>query len=401
MLNKITATSLLLSVATASLLAGGNAQNESSARLDGLGLNVYQTADSYNIWANPAFMAKYQSEATVNVKGQDISSVMAGGNFGTSAGAFGIYFGRGSQNLTEVMNDKVNGVGYTGTYTTPLSENQFDLMYAISLGDSADLGFRLSRKGRDISTKSTGGENELYTSEYEFEGGVLLPEIGLDLSLALGFPNYMDVSKPNVGGDFGLESDGSIFVTVQGGFDLPIDEMSKVRINAFIGSWNLGSKEIANGADEKREETRFDFWTTVTYDNKLTETTTLFLNTGLIYGSVEKSLKGAGDTGKQENSTLMIPVVASVEAVVTESVTVRAGASLENFNLYNFQKVENNAFYTESSPASTMKARLNVGFGYAPTDDVDIDAVIGNGTLFNGSNILSGLASKITGTYRF
>ena len=408
MLKKVIITGILLSTVTSALLAGGNATNRaaSSARLDGLGMNVYMVEDNFNIWANPAFIEKYQSEATVNLQGQNTASVMAGGSVGTTAGTFGVYFGRPSRDLTGTMTSPVNGIAYAAPGTPPAGVNQFDLFYGIGLGEDIDMGVRLSRKGNDQSSSTSAGtvttDTENYTSEYEIEGGVVVKSIGLDVSMALGFPNYRDVSN-TPGGDVGIEDDGAFYLTVQGGYNLVLDEASKLRITGYLGTFNNNSKQVATGSSASRDESAFALNALVTYDTKVAETTTLYLSTGIAYNSYTAQLKNdVPATGKEESSQLLIPIVGAVEAEVNPEWTARVGASINNFAIYSHQKTEVvGASSTESSTTTPMNVGLNLGLGYAPIEDVDIDVAIRQGNLFSGNNLLDSLSSKVTGTYRF
>ena len=402
-------TGIILSTVTSALLAGGNATSgrASSARLDGLGFNVYMVEDNFNIWANPAFIEKYQSEAVVNVQGQNTATVMAGGSVGTTAGTFGIFFGRPSADITGTMTSPVNTVGYGGAAgTPPAGVNQFDLFYGVGLGESVDLGIRLSRKGNDQSLSTSVGaitvDTENYTSEYEIEGGVVLKDVGLDVSMALGFPNYRNVSNPP-GGDTGIEGDGAFYLTVQGGYNLELDELSKLRITGYLGTFNNNSKRVDNGSSAKRDESVFTLNALVTYDTKVTETTTLYLATGIAYNSYAAELKNdLPATGKEEASMLLVPIIGAVEAEVTPEWTARVGASVENFALYSYRKEEIvGTSSSEYSTTSPMDVGLNMGLGYAPIETVDIDLAVRQGNLFSGANLLDAFSSKITGTYRF
>ena len=402
----------MASLITVPLFAGGNASQETSARLDGLGLNSFQTRDNYNIWANPAFMNSYQSEATINVTDQDVTSVMAGGNIGTSVGAFGVYFGRQSRDNTATMVDPVDTVRYTvGGFSTLEPVNQFDLFYAVGVSDNVDLGFRLSRKGKDESNTTTIGalttDITYYTSEYELESGLVFKSIGLDISLAIGLPNYVQETTFSNANTQRAESDGSFFVTLQGGYDIDLDEGGKLRINGFVASATLNSKASDNLDTEKRTESLLELLAGVTYENQLSEGLRLFLSTSLDYESSSTELENIlPATGKDDRSRLLLPVVAAVEVAVGSSWQVRAGASVENLALYNNVKIENisaagTSTQTEYSPTQEMDVNLNFGLGYSPIKAVNVDLALRQGQLFGGSNLFDNLTSKITGTYRF
>ncbi len=412
MTKNIIKTAIAMSLATSTLLATGNTSGESSARLDSLGLNVYQTEDSYNIWANPAYMSKYSSEATTNIRGQNTASVMAGGNYGTSYGAFGLYFGRPSANNTNNMGKTVSGVGFTSapTLANPTPVNQFDLMYAIGVTNSIDVGVRLSRKGIDNSGTATAGTatttTNNYSTEYEFEGGVVMKDLGIDASFSLALPNYEE-SVSTTAGQSGIQSDGAMMWSLQGGYNLPLDEDSKVRINAVIANSSLGSKVtntlVTPNTSETRADSTFNILTTGTYDKKLNDKTTLFLSSGILFVTSSESLSNlAPQTGKTSSSTLYIPIVGSVEAQINEDWAVRAGASLNNFALYNSSSKEVvGVSSSETSPTSPMNAGFNLGLGYSPIDELDVDVAVRQGVLFGGGNLLAALSSKITATYRF
>ena len=412
---KFTSMALLMTAISTSLMAGGNASQETSARLDGLGLNSFQTRDNYNIWANPAFMTSYQSEATINVSGQDITKVMAGGNVGTSVGAFGIYFGRKSNDNTVAMTDPVNGVGYNvlGANATPLvSVNQFDLFYAVGLGESMDLGFRFSHKGKEDSQTNTddilGDANiKRYTNEYEAELGFIFSSF--DISLAIGLPNYYYEEELTTGSTIKAEDDSAMFVTLQGGYDIEFDVDSKLRINAIIGNASLDSKasnDTPTIADESRKESQFGILAGVTYERQLIERLRLFLSASLVYGSYSTELNDNLDnTGKADLSVLLLPIVGAVEINVSKSWQVRVGASVQNLQLYNNIQLENispaGSQKSEIEVTQEMDVDLNFGLGYSPIKSASIDLAIRQGQLFGGSNVLDNLTSKITGTYRF
>jgi len=290
--------------------------------------------------------------------------------------------------------------------TPPAGVNQFDLFYGIGLGESIDIGVRLSRKGNDQSLSSSAGtvttDIENYTSEYEVEGGVVLKDIGLDISMALGFPNYRNVSNLP-GGDSGIEDDGAFYLTVQGGYNLELDDISKLRITGYLGTFNNNSKRVDKGSSAKRDESLLALNALVTYDTKVTETTTLYLATGIAYTSYAAELKNdVPATGKEESSRLLIPIIGAVEAEVTPEWTARVGASVENFAIYSYRKDEIvGTSSNEYSTTSPMDVGLNIGLGYAPIEAVDIDLAVRQGNLFAGNNLLDGFSSKITGTYRF
>ena len=410
-------TTIALSLITSSLLAGGNASNESSARLDALGLNVYQTEDNYNIWANPAFMTKYSSEATVNLRGQDTSSVMAGGNVGTSAGVFGIYFGRPSTNNTANMENAVAGVGFTNPIigvATPIAVNQFDLMYAIDVSNMA-IGARVSRKAFSDSATiknaitNTSTQLDSSASELEFEAGVVFKDLGLDVSATIGLPDYeVSATTSNVGTSTtnDIQDDSALTFSIQGGYNLPLNEVSKLRFNLLIANDSLGSKtnDSLNDISETRDESALGVLGTVTYDANITESTKMYLSGGLAYGSRSFELKdGNTPTGKgtEDFSALVIPVSGAVESNINSSWVVRAGAELNNFVLINSFKEDDGTVSTDAEGTAEMEVALNIGLGYSPIDAVNIDAVITQGNLFGGDNVFEDLTSKITGTYRF
>jgi hypothetical protein len=414
MKNRLITATLLVSMISVSLLAGGNASQETSARLDGLGLNSFQTRDNYNIWANPAYMNSYRSEATINISGQDITKVMAGGNVGTSVGAFGVYFGRQSRDNTAAMVDPVDGVQYNtvgGTFSTLVPINQFDLFYAAGLSENIDLGLRFSRKGKDESNTTTSGSitkgSDHYTSEYELESGLVFKSIGLDVSLAIGLPNYYQKETLSNTNTQRAESDGAFFVTLQGGYDIDFEGDSKLRINGFVGSASLDSKASDDLDTETRTASLLEISAGVTYENQLSEQLRLFLSTSLVYESISSELQNQlNQTGKDDRSRLLLPVVAALEVNVGQSWQVRAGASVENLALYNNIKTENisgtgNDTSAEYSPTQEMDVNLNFGLGYHPIKTVSIDLALRQGQLFGGSNLFDNLTSKITGSYRF
>ncbi len=412
MKNNLLKGAIALSIVTSSLMAGGNAGSESSARLDALGLNVYQTADNYNIWANPAFLNSNGSQATINVRGQNTRGVMAGASVKTGGGTIGVYFGRPSVNNTNNMASAVNTVGFTaaGAIANPTPANQLDLMYSIGLNDAMDLGFRFSHKGTDNGGTATAGvvstTTEEYSTEWEFEGGILLKELGLDVSLAIGMPFYEEsVTAPAA--STSIKDKGAMFWTLQGGFNIALDESSQIRVNALLGNDFLDSEvtNIIAGATttETRKDTSFLMGGTATYSSMLTEEVQLFLNTGLIYASSVQELTNlTPQTGKAESYTLNVPVVGSIEAAVNEEWTVRSGASVTGLMLYNGQKTEIvGTSSSDTNPTSPMSVNMNIGFGYAPTKDINVDGVVSQGVLFGGGNLLSGLTSKITASYSF
>jgi len=398
-----------------SLWAGGNASQETSARLDALGLNSFQTRDNYNIWANPAFMNSYSSEATINVSGQDITKVMAGGNVGTSVGSFGVYFGRKSSDNTANMTDTVNGVQFNllGAAATPLvSVNQFDLFYAVGLSESVDFGFRFSRKGKEnsvINTDDILGDTKIesYTSEYEAELGFVFNSF--DISLAVGIPNYYYEEDLTATSTIKAEDDSAVFVTLQGGYDIKIDEDSKMRINVIIDNASLDSKasnNIPTVGDESRKESQFGILAGATYEKQLLENLRLFLSASLAYGSYSTELNDNLDnTGKADLSVLLLPIVGAIEIDVSKSWQVRVGASVQNLQLYNSIELENisstGSQKSELTATQEMDVDLNFGLGYSPIESASIDLAIRQGQLFGGSNVLDNLTSKITGTYRF
>lgn len=398
-------------------LAGG----ETSARLDALGLTGYQTTDSYNIWANPAFMQSNANEATVNVRGQNTASVMAGGNYKTPAGTFGFYFGRpsidngarmhGSANANALINGAVNGVAFNypagATPTVPLTPvNQFDLMYAIGINSDIDLGARLSRKRINNSFKSSAGtttsETNLYNTETELEAGAVLKSIGLDVSFALTLP-YYEQSQSAGGATTKVADKGAFMWSLQGGFNLPVNSGSKLRLHAIIANGNLDSELTSGNSSQKRTEGQFIFNSTATLDQTLSETTHLFLSAGLQYLSLTQELANTNPlTGKVSSYALQVPLVGAVESEFIPKWTARAGASISNLTLLNGIKVETvGQSSAESSPSVPMNVGLNAGLGYSPVQNVDIDAVLSQGVLFGGGNVLAGLTSKITANIRF
>ncbi len=418
MIQNIIKSTIALSIVTTSLLAGGNASGNNSARLTGLGLSVYQTADSYNIWANPAFLNTYQNEATLNITGQNTTAVMAGASFGTSVGTFAAYYGRNNTNNSANMNSNMNTVAFNtakpnNAILTPV--NLFDIMYAYDM-NGIDLGARFSYKGNQQNSEGVAGvvtnTNTYYSSEMEFEFGAIMRQLNLDFSATFTLPKYEDSSQTTAAASQAYESDGAMIFDLRGGYNLPLSSQNLLRVTAQFSNASLNSKATDTPVAPAvvTTESRTDGITTLnaygTLDSTLDSNTHLFLSAGLIYGSQATELTNSNvapvvNTETLALSGIMLPLSGAVESKITQNWTVRAGASFTKW-LYNSSTTEVvGATKLDQSTTVTSTAGLNVGFGYHPTDALSVDASLRQGVLFGGGNVLANLTGLITANYRF
>ncbi len=325
-----------------------------NARLDGMGLQNWQTDDDFNIWSNPAFINTYNNRAygefgdyTNPADGpgprmnNEITNQWGGANYKTSIGTFGLYLGREYKGRISEMDNDVIGkslgpVALLGSAPSAKNpNNKFDLFYGTDLGDVALLGVRLNystysdeNTGPDIgpaasdptSTTET-KETTQSSSDINLTVGVALKALPVDVSLSLGLPSLSNKEKlynksldtvtsvtTTTNQEDTLESDGAmnIGLLVRGKLlktdssvllttlrIASVDNSSKVKTRTETTTSDTSTNYHSSSIDSKsgkREDSSMGFGLDTAYNKKINDKNLFVGVIGLDYSSSTLSL---------------------------------------------------------------------------------------------------------------
>ena len=212
---------IILAVSAISLISSAvfadSTLGQRSTRLDSMELNNYMTADGFNIFFNPANVAKHKTGAFLEV------GHYANGGAGTNVtqtnvnGFAGAFIDSGVGTFGLVLN-RANSFGNGFGMGTPTRQNNIDLFYGIGLTETINIGMRLTYASvennrensntinRTLADKDSYNRSDSsYTSSnFEESGSDLTIQvggqfIGIDATLAYGIYSYDEGRVPNNG----------------------------------------------------------------------------------------------------------------------------------------------------------------------------------------------------------
>ena len=186
---------IILAVSVISLISStvfaDSTLGQRSTRLDSMELNNYMTADGFNIFFNPANVAKQKTGAFLEVGHYRNGGATTSATQTTVNGFAGAFLDTGVGTVGIVLN-RDNNLGTTFGMSAPTRQNNIDLFYGMGITENANIGVRLTyasvEENADSSTAihRTLADKDTYNSDHSGYSSTSSSESGSDLTIQVG-----------------------------------------------------------------------------------------------------------------------------------------------------------------------------------------------------------------------
>ncbi|MDH5301737.1 MAG: hypothetical protein OEW58_10280 [Gammaproteobacteria bacterium] len=414
---------LVLVAAMAAVYAGnaaavdGWAQNAQYAKSQSLQANYEKFSSSADIWVNPALIANYEGQITVD------HTEMLGGGVKTGFGTIGLFLGRDHEG--KITTADMTGVA-TGAFVTanaasaipntPIN-NLFDVFWADKLG-GMNLGARLNYASRATKNTSLVNSKDYSARDINLAAGVDMPASKMDVGFTLGLPSVTaeDVFTLPAADSQKLTGDGLSW-GIKGRVTLQEDAASAIRVAGHYSSEQYeATLEGPNGGTaikKSKDNTSSSYGVTGNYELRKSGNRMIF-SAGLVRTSGEDTLKQTTGAAVATNTVtkktgLSIPLSAAYELNglgEKKNWDLRGSVTKDVYSTGTSETVDTvTPSLSKTEGNNAMPVGFGIGLSYRPIEALNIDASMNQDYLFTGTNLVSNgtmqdLITRVTVTYK-